>query len=266
MAITRMAGILALGTLLGSGTALAARDAVSSPTTTDFSAEELRECLAANRLRGTYSGSFDLEVRAEGVISRIVSGRIYLQVEDGVYESTLQIKAPSDVAGVSYLIRENEHEAEAYVRVPALKRTRRIKMRDEDESLPGLPISHADVRQIYRQFEQGAESYPQQLQGRSVSEVGFLAEPDSLTPYRRVQTWLDESSCLPVRIELDRPSGAALLASFDPEHFEQLEGAWVPTSAVIDSGDGNKLSLRLRRLQRGVNLSSRLFQPNSFYY
>lgn len=264
MAISRMAGILTLGTLLCSGTAVASQEALSSPA--PASAEELRECLDANRLRGTYVGSFEVETRIKGVLNRIVSGRIYLQVEDGVYESTLQIKSPSDMAGVSYLIRETDEAAEAFIRVPALKRTRRLKMRDEDETLPGLPISHADVRQIYLQFERGADSYPQQLQGRAIDEVGFLAESDELTSYRRVQTWLDASSCLPVRIELDRPSGIAVMARFDPAHFAQLDGAWVPTAAVIGSSDGNQLNLRLSRLQRGLDISSRLFHPGTFYY
>lgn len=265
MAIQRMGLVLALSISTWSAVALAAHDAGASASSPVSSAAALRSCLEANRPSGTYSGFFEVETRGKGVVNRVVTGRIYLQVIDGVYESTLQIKSPGDVAGVSYLIRELGDGAEAFIRVPALNRTRRLKIHDEDEPLPGLSISHSDVRQIYMQFEQAAETYPAQLQGRPLGDVGFLSKPDNLTPYRRVQTWLDDSTCLPVRMELERKSGVELMARFDSSRFQRIGGSWVPTNAVVSGSNGNQLSLRLDKLERGDDLSARLFHPSSFF-
>ncbi len=265
MAIQRMGWVLALTISTWTTGALAASDADAFPSSPITSAAALRSCLEANRPSGTYSGFFEVETRGKGVVNRVVSGRIYLQVTDGVYESTLQIKSPSDVAGVSYLIRELSDGAEAYIRVPSINRTRRLKILNEDEPLPGLSISHSDVRQIYMQFEQAADSFPAQLQGRAVGEVGFLSKPDSLTPYRRVQTWLDNRTCLPVRMELERKSGVELMARFDASHFQRIGGSWVPMNAVVSGANGSQLSLRLDHLERGTDLSERLFHPSSFF-
>ena len=107
------------------------------------------------------------------------------------------------LASAAYLIREGKKADEMYVFLPALNRTRRIMGGAGDGPLFGTDLSYADIKQLQNAFGGSAIKVlgSQKLDGRTTTMLSALPTAESNSRYAQVNAWVDDISCLPMKVE-----------------------------------------------------------------
>ena len=185
----------------------------------------------------------------------------------GGLRATLQVTAPSDLAGMRSLLVEDQPDDALYLYLPALGKTRRVSGASPEAEIAGTTLNYADLRLISQAIAGSSITLdkPTTVGGRAANPLRFVpAIVDS--PYRRVIAAVDAQSCAVLRAEFqdaDRTvktyevDGASLIRSGDYTYASRAR--------FEDFKRGSSAQLSLRGVNTSPRLPAKLFDPKSFH-
>ena len=94
--------------------------------TTQSKVVKTLECMRANAPKQLSIGDLRIEAQGSGVSTKFLSGRFYSRRDERGLRAMLHVTAPGDLAGVRYLLVEDEQQDALYLYLPSLGKVRRV--------------------------------------------------------------------------------------------------------------------------------------------
>lgn len=225
------------------------------------------ECMRANTPKQLLVSDLRIDAQGNGVSTRHLSGRFYSRRDERGLRAMLHVTAPLDLAGMRYLLVEQQPEDALYLYLPALGKVRRVSGAGPEAEIAGTTLNYADLRIISQALS--ASSITREgvasVSGRPAHLLRFVpAIADS--PYRRVLTTVDSQTCAILRAEFQNGHGTVKQYLADPASLMK-SGAhtYASRSTIEDRVRGTTAQLSLGGVNSAPKLPSRLFDPKSFF-
>lgn len=234
---------------------------------TDTPVVKVLECLRANSPQQLQIADLRVDAQGTGVSTRHLSGKFYSRRDARGLRAMLHVTAPSDLAGMRYLLVEAQPDDELYLYLPALGKVRRVSGAGPEAEIAGTALNYADLRLISQALSassitrEGAAT----VGGRKAQLLRFVpAIVDS--PYRRVITSVDDATCAILRAEFQNAERTVKEYRADPASLMR-SGAHSYASRVTieDHVRGSRAQLSLGGVSTTRKLATRLFDPKSFF-
>jgi hypothetical protein len=195
---------------------------------------------------------------------RTVGGKLYWKrFPDGFSGTLIRIEAPPDVRGSAYLIRERKSGDDSFVYLPERRNVHRISSEAISGSLFGTDFTYEDFRYLQKMAGQlGAKRLPDARVGqRAVFVLQALLPPKGGSAYQRVVFFVDQTTCVPLKIEFYEPGDRLRkVLKVDPGAISRESDLWVARSLTLrDLRDGTETRLVFEEIEVDVGLSDRLF-------
>jgi hypothetical protein len=234
----------------------------------DAELDKILGCMRANipptvRIQTVEVTAFD---RTGG--ERTLRGRLFGMREDGKVRIMLRIDAPVDLAGASYLVRENPPADEMYLYLPSVNRVRRITGAALDGQLWGTDLSYNDFKQIQNAFSGTAVTREPdtQVEQRPAYAVSFKPNKEDQTRFTKIRALVDKQSCVALSVEFIEPAGVRKTVTVHPKDLKQSGPHWYASEAdVRDVKNQTHTRVRVIGVTAADKLASRYFNPQSFY-
>lgn len=232
-------------------------------------AEDVERCLRQNLPGKSSVQNVRFDTRDRMGNSRRIEGRIFWRRgESDAHSKTLvRIEAPPELRGSSYLVIEKPDALDIFVYLPEFQKVRRITPHALAGSLFGTDFSYEDMMRLRHVFErQRAERLGDERVGeRAAFVVQLVPPPESGSSYERVKAWVDQTSCVPLRMEFVAKGGSiAKELSSDPATFAQRGKIWVASRFVLrDLHEQTETTLELGEIETDVDLPDRLFSERA---
>jgi hypothetical protein len=200
--------------------------------------------------------------------SRSLRGRLYAKREGELARVMLLIESPTDLAGAAYLVRETKAGDEIYLYLPATRKVRRIQGPSQDGKLWGTDLSFNDVKQLQNAYSAATPKLeaPANVEGRPVNVLSMTPKPGETTRYNQVRAWVDQKTCVAIKVEFSDASGVRKRVAAKPADLKQSGKYWYLGAAeMADTRDSTRTSLKLLELTSPPKLAERLFNPQTFY-
>ncbi|MGQ0622490.1 MAG: outer membrane lipoprotein-sorting protein [Panacagrimonas sp.] len=235
--------------------------------TTEMPLVQRLKCMKANAPQRISVSDLRLEVEGPDVATRHLTGRLFSQRDEHGLKVMLHIVAPTDLAGVRYLLIEDQPDDALYLYLPSLGKVRRLSGAGAESELAGTTLSYQDLR-VMIQAVRGASislSGQGEIAGRKTDILRFVpAVADS--PFRRVIGSMDRESCLLLRAEFQDSAGTVKTWDIDPASLQRSGTRWYATSARMeDLKRRTRARLSLGGVRIDIKAPARLFDPRSFY-
>jgi hypothetical protein len=188
----------------------------------------------------------------------------------GFMHAMLRIEDPSQLKGASYLVRETDDYLRdgMFVYLPSIRRVRRVTGTFADGSLLGTSFSYYDFKQYTEAFgdlEPTLEK-PETFDGRSVDVLSFKALPGVETHYSGARAWVDQKTCVVMKAEFYEGDKTRKRLTGSAAALTQSNGYWFLSQAeMVDTVQGTRTVVKMDKVTSGGELSSRYFDPTTFY-
>ncbi|MCU0667725.1 MAG: outer membrane lipoprotein-sorting protein [Myxococcota bacterium] len=233
------------------------------------SAEDVERCLRQNLPKRSSVQTMRFDTRDRMGNTRRIEGKIFWRRgESDAHSKTLvRIEAPPELRGSSYLLLEKPDVLDIFVYLPEFQKVRRITPHALAGSLFGTDFSYEDMMRLRHVFErQRAERLADERVGeRDAFVVQLVPPPESGSAYERVKAWVDQKSCVPLRMEFVAKGGSlAKELTSDPATFSQRGSIWVASAFVLrDLHEQTETALELGEIEADVDLPDRLFSERA---
>lgn len=189
--------------------AIGSADAVADPAPllgANATLAEIEACTTRNLPES--AGVIVFRVDAIDRSGEVTSSRAELRWrkdEDALARVLLSVSAPARTAGTALLIVDRESEQpELYLRLPSLDRVRRIHGRRLRGPVLGTDFSYEDLQRLREPLEKTDLELVglAEVEGQAAWLLEAVPGDDDDSEYSRVLTYVDQQSCLPLRIDL----------------------------------------------------------------
>jgi hypothetical protein len=196
---------------------------------------------------------------------RVLEAKIFWKhSEQGQSNVRIQVEAPPDDRGSSYLLREHDSgDPEMFICSPEFGRWRRIHPSGASGPLFGTTISYQDVQHL-QTIAEGSNSErlaDSEIGDRAVSIVSVTSEPGSASSYERVVYFVDLERCVPMKVEFYATGGVLekrLIA--DPEKITQEGQGWLVRRLTFeDLVSETRTELNVDEIEVEAKISDRMF-------
>jgi outer membrane lipoprotein-sorting protein len=174
----------------------------------------------------------------------------------------LVLVEPPDVQGSAYLMLEKDVGEQMWVYLPEIKRARRIHLSTVAGSLFGTDFSYEDLKYLQRiSFQAGAQRLPDVVEDGRKLYVVQVTPPEEGSAYEKVVGFVDQSSCVPLRIEFYQKGGERVkLLNVDPRSVHREGKGWLPRSiAIKDLKNESETKLLVSKVKLDADLPDRIF-------
>jgi hypothetical protein len=234
----------------------------------DPAVDKILQCMRANIPPTVRIQQFELTSVDRTGGSRSLRGRLYATRDKELARVMLQIEAPTDLAGAAYLVRETKSGDEIYLYLPATRKVRRITGPSQDGKLWGTDLSFNDVKQLQNAYSAATPKLeaPANLDGRPMHVLTMTPKPGETTRYNLVRAWVDQKTCVAVKVEFSDATGVRKHIASSPKHLKQSGKYWYLSEAdMADPKETAKTHLKLLEMTSPDKLAERLFNPQTFY-
>ncbi len=248
--------------------------AAAAPKTATSAAEVL-QCLRANIPPAMRIQDLDLTTTDYAGVEHTLKGRLYLitdksDIAAGEARAMLRIDQPDQLAGAAYLVRQTDDYLRdgMYVYLPSVRRVRRVTGTFADGSMLGTAFSYYDFKQLQNAFGdlEGLLEAPQAIAGRATHVLRFKPTAGVETRYSGVTAWIDQASCLPLKVDFYEGDTVRKQYTATPGALRQSGGYWhVSESELLDLKDKTRTRLRVLKVTNSKDLANRYFDPKTFY-
>ncbi len=230
--------------------------------------EDLRACMASNVPERSSALTLKLESRRRAGASYVHQARLYWRRSaDGLSQTLLCVTAPRDVEGLAYLVHEGESARAVWAYLPEEERVLRINPRAAASRarIGRTAVSYEDLR--YAPLNLGepepGESSESRIGDRPVSIVR-LSSPAGESPlYDRVLSFVDQGSCVPLKIELYKGGELRKLVTVDSASIRRVGGIWQARSMKVrDLEQDVETDILVERIDVDTELPDRIFSPS----
>ena len=229
---------------------------------------KLLTCMRANIPPSLRIQTFELTSTDRAGSSRLLKGRLYAKRQGDKLRAMVKLTAPPDLNNAAYLIRENEKADEMYVFLPALNKVRRIKGGAGDGPLFGTDLSYVDVKQLHNAFEGNAPKLEgsEVIEGHKTSILSVAPAKDSGSRYSRIKAWVDEASCVALRVDFMEGNVARKRLSAPAAALAKAGSTWYAGEATMtDLKENTRTKLRIIGVKSGEEISDRYFDSRNFF-
>jgi outer membrane lipoprotein-sorting protein len=227
--------------------------------------EQVEECIKSNRPGSSAVQTYSL-VSVDRIGSKKTSeGKIlWKRSEDGLSKVVVRVTGPPDVRGTAaLLIQRKEGDPDIFSYLPELQRVRRITQRAITGSFMGTDFSYEDLERIQGLSEDAERSLapPQEVEGRPAYVIEGRPGRGSDSEYTRVVTFVDQETCVPLRVEaFEAKDRLAKVFTLPHDQVRQVSGRPIPHAiAVVDERDGTRTDLKIDEVELDVDISDREF-------
>ena len=256
--IRRIGFVLAVSVLLLGATSVQAGPAE----------EKLLACMRANIPLTLRIQEFQLTSVDRKGEQRKLAGRLFAKREKELLRAMLKLTSPADLSGAAYLIREGQKADEMHVFLPALNRVRRINGSAGDGPLFGTDLSYADIKQVQNAFMGAAPKIEarEKLENRPATVVSALPTAASGSRYSRIKAWIDDASCLAVKVEFMEGATIRKRLAAPASAIAKAGNYWyVSESTMTDLKLGTRTELKITGVKSGEDVANRYFDSRNFY-
>jgi hypothetical protein len=247
--------------------ALALLGFLSLPAGTTGAAEglkEIEECVRGNAPESTLVQTVEIVTTDRTGDERTQIAKMYWRrFDDGSRRMLLEVEAPPEVRGSSYLLIDKEEHDDIFVYLPALGKVRRITARTVSTSLFGTEFTYEDLERLQSitetlTSERLADS---ELGNRPVYVVRTTPGPDSGSAYTKVISLVDKETCVPLKIEFYESFDVLRkVLTTDPARLTREGKVWVPRHVrVTDLRDNSESRLLVESIQVDGQVSKKFF-------
>ena len=248
--------------------------AVGLPAQADPVAQKVLACMRDNIPAAVRVQDFELRVTDRQGATTTLSGKLFARRETQAQNGSqahamMRVNQPEHLRGAAYLVRQTDDYLRdgMYVYLPSVKRVRRVTGTFADGSLLGTTFSYYDFKQIANAFgdldarSEGAGT----IDGRAVQVLSFSPLAGAETVYSGARAWIDEKTCLPLKVEFLEHGKVRKRLSAQPAALRPYGQHWyVSESELVDLKDNSRTTLRILKASESP-VSDRLFNPNTFY-
>jgi len=230
--------------------------------------DQLMSCMRANIPPTLRIQEFELTSVDRKGDKRLLKGRLFAKREKELLRAMLKLSAPADVNGAAYLIREGEKSDEMYVFLPALNRTRRIMGGAGDGPLFGTDLSYADIKQVQNAFSGSTPKIEgkEKIDQRPVTVLGVVPTPESGSRYSRIKAWIDDASCVAVKVEFMEGATARKRLLAPAKAIAKAGDYWYLSDLTMtDLKLGTRTQLKITGVKSGEDLANRYFDSRNFF-
>jgi hypothetical protein len=235
--------------------------------TTQSGVVKALECLRANAPRQLSVSDLRIEAQGSGVTTRFLSGRFYSRREPRELRAMLHITAPADLAGMRYLLVEDEPQDALYLYLPSLGKVRRVSGAGPEAQIAGTLLDYGDLRLVSQALRAASITLEAAttIAGRSARQLRFVpAIADS--PYRRIITAVDDQTCVILRADFQGADGSLKQYEIDPASLQRSgQYAYASRATIEDRVRGSRAQISLGGVSTSTQVSSGLLDPKSFH-
>jgi len=227
-----------IATVAGALLALAAAPLAGSATAA--TTERLRSCLAANAPRKSSALAVQLSTRDRVGEEWTHRGRIFWRRSSaGRSESLICMLDPPAIRGLAYLISEGESDVNLWSYLPEKGRVMQLHLRGAARRarIERTAISYDDLRYLPMNLSaMEAENVTDSIvDGRRVSEVRLSRPRGEDVIYQRIVAFVDEQSCVPLRIEFYAAEDELLkVVTANPASIAEVGGVQIPRALRVE--------------------------------
>lgn len=251
--------ILACAALLGSTGAM--------EVTTQTSLVKTLQCLRDNTPRQLSVTDLRVEAQGAGVTTRYLSGRFYSRRDERGLRAMLHITAPNDLAGIRYLLVEDEPQDALYLYLPSLGKVRRVSGAGPEAQIAGTTLDYADLRLVSQALRAASITMDStaKIAGRSARQLRFVpAIVDS--PYRRIVAAVDDQTCVILRADFQGADKTLKRYEIDPASLQRSGPyAYASRATITDLVHGSSAQISLGGISASAQVPSALLDPKSFH-
>ena len=236
-------------------------------------AAKVLECMRANVPSSLRVQDVELTSTDRAEASRTLRGKVYALREGAASDNRLRVmlrvKAPENLAGSAFLMREatNVSDQGMYVYLPSVRRVRRITGEFADGALLGSDFSYQDFRQLQNGLEdlQSTLEAPEVIDSRPVYVLSSLPQRQP-SAYGRIRTWVDQQTCVPLKVEFYQNKALLKQLTVPVAALKQSGAHWYPAEAtIVDVRQGTRSTLRVLGVESGGKARKGTFEPSLFY-
>lgn len=260
-------GILSLNAQAADQPTAAANTASPAPQT----AEEIRQCARKNFPRKTSVQSLVLTAYDRSGSERALRAKMHWRLDDEGYSNVMiRVSSPRDLSGSSYLVLERSDRDDMFMYLPAVNRVKRILGNMKSQPLWGTDLSYEDVKQLQgvalagtlSRLEDGA------IGERKTYSIQTLYDSAEESAYGRVVTHLDQSTCMPLRVDFfDSADVAVKQLNIDPATMTEQDGKWqIRDADMLDLHNKTHTTIKVEEISVDESLSNRVFNQHTFQH
>jgi hypothetical protein len=254
--------------LLAPALASALASAALATPAEDPAVEEVLACVRRNLPRDTSVQKlrFQSEDRSGG--GRTIESKVsWRRFEDGLSRVLVRVQAPHDLKGSGLLLLEKENRADMFVYLPDLEKVRRVTSRMLGGSMFGSDFTYEDFSQLQGMAVEGrSERLPDAvIDGVPVKVVSHFPAPDSGSSYERVVSYVDATTCVPLRSEMfEAGDRMRKVLTADRSQIFEEDGVRIPRrQRMEDLRDQSFTVLEVLEIEVGVELRERVFSVSA---
>ncbi len=223
---------------------------------------EIAACIERNvpepdSVRGVRITRRDPRAGAKRIIVLRMFGR---KTSSGGGDLLIRFSDPADVRGSSILLLDRDGASEVWMAAPELPEPRRVTQSDRGSALFGTDLSFEDLEWLEgMRLPRASQRKPDAKEG--MREVYVVESVPERSSYGRVVSYIDKTTCLPVRLDLfDRGGRLRKEMTSDPRSHVQHGDRWVAHEMLIrDVRDLTSTHFMVDTHQQDVLLSDGLF-------
>jgi hypothetical protein len=167
----------------------------------------------------------------EGGKTKERSMEIVGRKKDGRYQSLVRFLGPADVAGTAFLMLDKGNdEAEQYIYLPALKRTRRIAGRERDGSFMGSDFTYADMQGMNSKDATHKRLADEKIGSDDCYVLESAINPKAGLAYGKVLTWIRKNDFVALRTKFYDTAGKHAKTLY-VRRMKTIDGGLVVTEA-----------------------------------
>ena len=225
------------------------------------------ECLRANAPRQLTVNDLRIEAQGGAVTTRFLSGRFYSRRDERGLRAMLHVTAPADLAGMRYLMVEDEPQDALYLYLPSLGKVRRVSGAGPEAQIAGTLLDYGDLRLVSQALRAASITLeaPATVVGRPARQLRFVpAIADS--PYRRIIAAVDDQTCVILRADFHGADTVIKRYEIDPASLQHSgRYAYASRATIEDRVRGSSAQLSLGGVSTSAQVASALLDPRSFH-
>jgi hypothetical protein len=235
--------------------------------TASSSVSDIEACVARNL--PNRSGTLSFAVRAWDRSGNSVDSRaelFWLRHPNGLSNVLLRLSEPEDTRGTSVLVVQNlEGDPDLYVYLPELSKVKRVRKRRLRGPLFGTDFSYEDFERVQgiAQKTKVVRLADQRLLERPVWALEVRPSSDN-SSYERIVTLIDQSYCLPLRMDFYAAGKLRKVLTSDPAKVRKEGDHYVPYSFVMqDVRDETRTVVTIERARIDPGLDEEIFTASA---
>ena len=169
---------------------------------------------------------------------RLTVVRIYTRRgEDGLRQVRVEFREPEEVRGSSVLLFERQGANEFFLRTSDLVAAKRIQPSGRNLPFLGTDFSYEDFERLlaFKRPEKLERLEDDRIDGRPVFVLRSTPGPEAASSYDRIITYVDQKTCVPLRMELFEPEyGLRKKLVIDAMLLKKRGRMWLPQLALME--------------------------------